>query len=217
MLEAPVTRPSTNTPHRQRAREAARPRASARTSTSATPRSRIFIGALIYWPLRARRRSVAGGLRHRRSPCSSRCRFGTSSTMRALARAQAAVTFYTDGTARIEDRWMRAEPAASVSATADHPYADDLDVFGPGSLFQLLSACRTPMGEERLAAWLLQPVADCRDPRAPGAGRRAARRTRSARAHCRGQCRPPAIDAPEPLIAWAEAAAVAAAAAHRRS
>jgi hypothetical protein len=30
---------------------------------------------------------------------------------------------------------------------ADHPYADDLDLFGPGSLFQLLSLCRTPMGE----------------------------------------------------------------------
>ena len=38
-------------------------------------------------------------------------------------------------------------------------------MFGPSSLFQLLSSCRTPMGEERLAGWLLHPspVADIRE------------------------------------------------------
>ena len=75
--------------------------------------------------------------------------------MRALARAQAAVTYYVDGIARIEDRWMRETPSGERFRDRNHPYADDLDVFGPGSLFQLLSSCRTPMGEERLAGWLL--------------------------------------------------------------
>jgi len=86
-------------------------------------------------------------------------------TLRALARAQAAVKFYADGAARIEDRWMRDEPSGEHFRDRDHPYADDLDLFGAGSLFQLLSACRTPMGEARLAAWLLQPspVADIRE------------------------------------------------------
>ena len=79
--------------------------------------------------------------------------------MRALTRAQAAVQFYDDGIARIEDRWMRDTPSGERFRRADHPYADDLDVFGPRSLFQLLSICRTPMGEERLAQWLLQPSA----------------------------------------------------------
>jgi len=91
--------------------------------------------------------------------------------MRALARAQAAVTYYADGIARIEDRWMRETPSGErfrdptsplrgyVETGRNHPYADDLDVFGPGSLFQLLSSCRTPMGEERLAGWLLRPSA----------------------------------------------------------
>ena len=46
-----------------------------------------------------------------------------------------------------------------VETGRNHPYAEDLDVFGPGSLFQLLSSCRTPMGEERLAGWLLRPAA----------------------------------------------------------
>lgn len=79
--------------------------------------------------------------------------------MRALARARAAVTFYADGEARIEDRWMRDAPSGERFRDGDHPYADDLDVFGPRSLFQLLSSCRTPMGEERLAGWLLRPSA----------------------------------------------------------
>ncbi len=85
--------------------------------------------------------------------------------MRALARAQAAVAYYADGEARIEDRWMRDDASGERFKDRGHPYADDLDVFGPRSLFQLLSAARTPMGEERLAGWLLRPspVPDVRE------------------------------------------------------
>ena len=39
-----------------------------------------------------------------------------------------------------------------------HPYADDLDVFGQGSLYELLCGARTTMGEETLAAWLRAPA-----------------------------------------------------------
>ena len=77
--------------------------------------------------------------------------------MRALARAQAAVAYYGAGEDRIHDRWMRDEPSGERFRDRDHPYADDLDVFGARSLFQLLSGCRTPMGEARLASWLLHP------------------------------------------------------------
>ena len=85
--------------------------------------------------------------------------------MRALTRAQAAVAYYADGEARIQDRWMRDEPSGDRFRGSDHPYADDLDVFGPRSLFQLLSSCRTPMGEARLAGWLLHssPPVDVRE------------------------------------------------------
>jgi hypothetical protein len=38
-------------------------------------------------------------------------------------------------------------------------YAGDLDLFGHGGLFELLSTARTPMGEETLAGWLLSPAA----------------------------------------------------------
>jgi len=39
-----------------------------------------------------------------------------------------------------------------------HPYAADLDLFGQGSLFELLSTVRTRMGEETLSRWLLETV-----------------------------------------------------------
>ena len=51
-----------------------------------------------------------------------------------------------------------------------HLYANDLDLFGSGSLFQLLSIAATPAGEETLAAWLKHPAEAGRDPRAAGRG-----------------------------------------------
>ena len=39
-----------------------------------------------------------------------------------------------------------------------HLYARDLDMFGRGSLFELLSSARTRIGEETLAAWLKAPA-----------------------------------------------------------
>lgn len=41
-------------------------------------------------------------------------------------------------------------------ADPKHPYARDLDIFGRGSLFELLSAARTEPGEATLAHWLLE-------------------------------------------------------------
>ena len=39
-----------------------------------------------------------------------------------------------------------------------HPYAVDLDIFGKGSLFELLSSARTRSGEQALASWLKAPA-----------------------------------------------------------
>ena len=52
----------------------------------------------------------------------------------------------------------RAEPGERFRP-ADHLYADDLDLFGRGSLFELLATARTRAGEETIAAWLLRPAA----------------------------------------------------------
>ncbi len=39
-----------------------------------------------------------------------------------------------------------------------HIYADDLDLFGTDSLYELLCAARTQLGENILAQWLLAPA-----------------------------------------------------------
>ena len=60
-----------------------------------------------------------------------------------------------EGLARVEGRWAGKGRGGEGLAPAHHPYAEDLDIFGVGSLFELMNTCRTRVGEERLAAWLL--------------------------------------------------------------
>ena len=74
--------------------------------------------------------------------------------LRAKARAATAADCYRKGIARMEDRWAGAGQAGDRFRTEDHVYADDLDLFGKGSLLELLSTARLPMGENRLADWL---------------------------------------------------------------
>lgn len=69
----------------------------------------------------------------------------------AMARA---VAFYERGLARVEDRWIGGGETGDRFRDDDHLYANDLDLFGRGSLFELLSTARTSPGEETLAAWL---------------------------------------------------------------
>ncbi len=80
--------------------------------------------------------------------------------LRARTRADAAAGFYRRGILRIEDRWQGSGGETGERfRDVNHPYADDLDIFGNGSLFELLSTARTPMGEQRLADWLRAPAA----------------------------------------------------------
>lgn len=72
-------------------------------------------------------------------------------------RALRSAAFYERGLARIEDRWIGAG-ATRVLADQNHLYAADLDLFGKGSLFELLSTARTRSGETTLASWLLAPA-----------------------------------------------------------
>jgi hypothetical protein len=124
--------------------------------------------------------------------------------LRAMARAKAAAAFYQAGADRINDKWMHAEASGARFKNADHPYADDLDIFGPSSLFQLLSLCRTPMGESRLARWLLDhatiPVIRERQARVAALQTRLDVRERVAVVNT-GQRR---FMHPDQLIAWAE-------------
>ncbi|HEY7954227.1 MAG TPA: DNA mismatch repair protein MutS [Polyangia bacterium] len=80
-------------------------------------------------------------------------------TLRARRRAERAATFYERGIARIEDRWRGTGVFGERFDDPKHPYARDLDLFGSGSLFELLCTARTSGGEERLADWLRAPAA----------------------------------------------------------
>jgi hypothetical protein len=77
----------------------------------------------------------------------------------ARARLGRAVAFYERALARLDGPW-----AGTGGETGDrflddgHLYARDLDIFGPASLFELLSCARTQVGEDTLAAWLKAPA-----------------------------------------------------------
>ncbi len=71
--------------------------------------------------------------------------------------AERAVNFYRNGLARIEDRWQGTGQTGTRIDIHSSLYASDLDLFGPSSLFELLSLARTRIGEDTLAAWLLSP------------------------------------------------------------
>jgi hypothetical protein len=75
-------------------------------------------------------------------------------TLRAQKRAESAAAFYQRGIARIEDRWTGQGASGDRFRDPRHVYAEDLDIFGTGCLFELLSTARLPMGEEYLAKWL---------------------------------------------------------------
>jgi hypothetical protein len=78
---------------------------------------------------------------------------------RSRSRAERAADFYRRGLARIEDRWSGTGQQGARFDDPHHVYAADLDLFGKGSLFELLCIVRTRMGEERLAQWLKAPAA----------------------------------------------------------
>ena len=81
-----------------------------------------------------------------------------SRVRRAHTRSERAAAHYRAGIARIQDRWSgRGNPGTHFD-DPHHVYAADLDLFGTGNLFELLSIARTRMGENSLATWLLSPA-----------------------------------------------------------
>lgn len=72
--------------------------------------------------------------------------------------AERAIHYYERGVARLEDKWAGTGNPGDRFHDPIHPYAEDLDLFGKGSLFELVAAARTKAGEDTLAAWLLAPA-----------------------------------------------------------
>jgi hypothetical protein len=85
--------------------------------------------------------------------------------LRARSRAAKALEFYQRGLARMDFVAGSGDFPRSPKdldgaryLEADHPYASDLDIFGPRSLFELISVARTVTGRDRLASWLAAPA-----------------------------------------------------------
>jgi hypothetical protein len=76
--------------------------------------------------------------------------------------ARRAISFYERGIGRLEHRWQSGGESGERFSDPQHPYAADLDLFGRGSIFELLSTARTRGGESRLADWLKSaaPIAE---------------------------------------------------------
>ncbi|MDA1093112.1 MAG: DNA mismatch repair protein MutS [Acidobacteria bacterium] len=76
----------------------------------------------------------------------------------ARDRVERAVAWYEHGLARMDDRWSGMGQTGHQFVDPDHLFSQDLDLFGTGSLFQLLNTAQTRAGESALAAWLLTPA-----------------------------------------------------------
>jgi hypothetical protein len=67
--------------------------------------------------------------------------------------------FYDRRLRRVSHAWMgNGDPGLDLQIPS-HLSARDLDLFGEGSLFELLCDVETPSGREALAEWLQKPVA----------------------------------------------------------
>ncbi|HMD36650.1 MAG TPA: hypothetical protein VKH42_16870, partial [Vicinamibacterales bacterium] len=68
-------------------------------------------------------------------------------------RARRAVRIYQRGLDRLDFRWAGSGRPGDAFLDG-HEYARDLDLFGRGSLFELMNVAQTEAGESTLAGWL---------------------------------------------------------------
>lgn len=78
--------------------------------------------------------------------------------LRQLERRRRAERYFERALARLAGNWAGTGETGEGYLDPAHPYAQDLDLFGKGSLFELVSTARTHIGEDTLAKWLLAPA-----------------------------------------------------------
>ena len=77
--------------------------------------------------------------------------------IRARRRAENGARFYERGLERIGGTWQGRGTTGEELVDDHHPYAGDFDLFGKGSLYELICLAVTRAGRVRLAAWLKEP------------------------------------------------------------
>src|SRR5579883_847095 len=78
--------------------------------------------------------------------------------LRRLDRRRRAVRYFEKAIARLDGNWPGTAETGERYLDPAHPYSQDLDLFGKGSLFELISTARSHVGEDTLARWLLTPA-----------------------------------------------------------
>ena len=76
---------------------------------------------------------------------------------RRVANEKRAAEYYERSMQRLDGAWSKSGETGEMFRDPNHPYADDLDLFGRGSVFQLVNRARTVAGETTLANWLKAP------------------------------------------------------------
>src|SRR5262249_34799766 len=106
---------------------------------------------------------------------------------------------------RLARAWDGLPLHPTVYAPPDHPFADDLDLFGRASVYQLLGTVTTPPGTATLRDWLLAPAAPAviRD-RQPAVAELAPLVDFRDELTLRGRLMGATPPDPEPFLAWAE-------------
>jgi len=77
---------------------------------------------------------------------------------REKRRLDRAAEYYMRGISRLKNQWVGKGEQGNRFLDSSHLYAEDLDLFGDGSLFELVCTARTRMGEDTLASWLKKPA-----------------------------------------------------------
>jgi len=78
--------------------------------------------------------------------------------LKSRERSSRTVKYYQQALGRIDNSWMGTGETGERFLSESHPYSRDLDLFGKGSLFELLCIARTRAGQQTLANWLLAPA-----------------------------------------------------------
>ncbi|HMC60981.1 MAG TPA: hypothetical protein VKJ01_17460, partial [Candidatus Solibacter sp.] len=78
--------------------------------------------------------------------------------LKAMERRRRAQRYFEKGMARLDGKWIGTGEPGDRYLVPEHPYAQDLDLFGKGSVFELLCTARTRIGEDTLAHWLMNPA-----------------------------------------------------------
>ena len=76
---------------------------------------------------------------------------------RRFIKLSSLVEYYEKGLARLDREWELLDEGERF-IDQDHFYSKDLDLFGRGSLHQLLCSARTQIGRETLANWMMVPA-----------------------------------------------------------